>query len=100
MNWGRCRVNFFESCLDLLAVVTTAREQQCTQFTKPVMKIILLLCIVVQMLDLSSGEPFTMHSMELPVSVRSLHPLSRSHYLVSTSGDSAGVYLLKKDKVM
>ena len=55
--------------------------------------------IVVQMLDLSSGEPFSMHSMELPVPVRSLHPLSRSHYLVSTSGDSAGVYLLKKDKV-
>ena len=51
------------------------------------------------MLDLSSGEPFTMHSMELPVSVRSLHPMSPSHFLVSSSGDNEGVYLLKKDKV-
>ena len=51
------------------------------------------------MLDLSSGEPFTMHSMELPVSVRSVHPMSQSHFLVSSSGDNEGVYLLKKDKV-
>ena len=55
--------------------------------------------IIVQMLDLSSGEPFAMHSMELPVPVRSLHPMSHSHFLVSSSGDSEGVYLLKKDKV-
>ena len=57
------------------------------------------IAIAVQMLDLSSGEPFTMHSMELPVPVRSLHPMSHSHFLVSSSGDSEGVYLLKKDKV-
>merc|ERR1719507_393635 len=50
------------------------------------------------MLDLSSGEPFTMHSMELPASVRSVHPMSQSHFLVSSSGDNEGVYLLKKDK--
>ena len=55
--------------------------------------------IIVQMLDLSSGEPFAMHSMVLPVPVRSLHPMSHSHFLVSSSGDSEGVYLLKKDKV-
>ena len=47
------------------------------------------------MLDLSTGEPFTMHSLELPVTVRSVQPMSHSHFLLS--GDE-GVFLLKKEK--
>jgi hypothetical protein len=57
---------------------------------------------VVEMLDLSKGAPFMMHRTELPMPIKSLHPLNESQYLVVSgsidgSDDQDCIFLMKKD---